>query len=365
MKNILNEGKSTIVEIKREVLTLEEYKAKAKAARASEEKLEKELRQKEKEMADEITSTIKKRRNGIENTYDSQINKNKGQLKKVNSKREKSKDAKMSERIKEETATFVSDNRLLKSEIKSILKKEKMPVFCKWNYYFSIYHPKNPMDILTIAVSIIVLAIVLPLLIILVTPWDENMFLKVLCYVIDILLFGGLYIVVGNTVNSWNEKALKEIYEKKKIINSNNRKIKKKTRKIKKDKDESIYNLDKFDKQLDNISDNIDDLMKKKKEELEAFENSTKHVIQEEIKDRYREDIEDLRDELKEVSKDCERLEEVVDKMTLDISKKYEAYFGKDLLKVDKLDALIEIIDKGEAKKISEAISVYKSRYTI
>jgi hypothetical protein len=58
-------------------------------------------------------------------------------------------------------------------------------------------------------------------------------------------------------------------------------------------------------------------------------------------------------------------LEDVVKKMTLDISKKYESYLGKDLLKVDKIDALMEIIDKGEAKKISEAISVYKSRYTI
>lgn len=365
MKNVLNEGKSALVEIKRELLTLEEYKAKLKASLASEEKFEKELRQREKKMTDEISSTIKKRRNSIENRYDSEINKSKGQLKKESSKREKTKDEKMSKRIKEETASFVSDNRILKSEIKSILKKEKMPFFCQWNYYFSIYRPQNPRDIATIAVSIILLVIILPLLIILITPWEENMFLKVLCYVVDILLLGGLYIVLGNTINSWHEAALGEIYAKKKVINSNNRKIKKKTRKIKRDKDESIYNLDKFDKKMDNINESIDDLVKDKKAELETFENSTKHIIEEEITERYSKELEELREKYKDASKDSERLEDVVKKMTLDISKKYESYLGKDLLKVDKIDALIEIIDKKEAKKISEAISVYKSRYTI
>ena len=58
-------------------------------------------------------------------------------------------------------------------------------------------------------------------------------------------------------------------------------------------------------------------------------------------------------------------LNDAVNKMTLDFSKKYEGYLGKDFMKVDKLDALIEIIDKKEAKTISEAIDVYKNRYKI
>lgn len=365
MKNILNEGKKTIVDIRKELLTLEEYKNKARDAAAKESKCEKALRQKECEVEDEISSTTRKRRNDVENTYKDQINKSKSQLKKVSTRREKSKDAKVQERIKEETAQLISDNRLIKADIKSLMYKEKIPAICKTDFYYSLLRPDNITDILVILLTLIVLLAALPFAVMAVTPWSESIVLKVILYIVIIIVFGGAYIIVRNTLNSWHDKALTEIGQKKDAIKFNKRKIRKIIKSIRKEKDDSIYNLDKYDEEMASINNDLDALIKERKEALETFENSTRFIIESEISERHKKKLEELRQDYRESKSDADRLEDVANKMTLDISKKYDAYLGKDFLKVDKLDALIEIIDKGEAKTIAEAIEVYKSRYAI
>lgn len=365
MKNILDEGKNKIKEIKQELITLEEYKERAKNAQNQEIRYEKELRQKERDVEDEITSTIRKRRADVEKSYDTQINQTKSKLKKVTDSREKDKNKKMESRIKDETSELVSANRLIKSDIKSIIYKDKIPSICRTDFYFSLYRPSQIKDFVTIIVVIAILLAALPWGIFAVTPWEEGPFLKVLAYVVIVLLFGGAYIIVGNTINSWHKDQLDKIYQKKQQIKCNKKEIKKIIHHIKHDKDDSIYNLGKYDKEMDEINDNVDELVKQKKDALATFENSTRNIIESEIKSRNEKQIDELAKNYNKAGKDASRLMDVVDKMTIDISSKYEAYFGKDLLKVDKMDALIEIIDKGEAKTISEAISVYKNRYTI
>lgn len=365
MKSILNEGKKTAIDIRKEIMTLEEYKKKARDAREREAKSEKQLRLKERELEDEITSVTRKRRCDVEDTYKNQIDKSKAQLKKVADRRGKSKDAKMAERIKEDTAQFISDNRIINSDIKALMYKEKIPVMFKTDYALSIFIPKNPIDLLKLTIGFIVAFILLPIIIMMLTPWEEGIFLKIALFIGHILFYGGIYYIVKNTVVSTHTKLLNEIRNKKKEISSNKKKIKAITKGIKKEKDDSIYNLGKYDKEMENINDEIDDLVKEQKKALETFENSTKYMIENEIKSRYEKALIKLEDEHQQAKKDSDRLEDVVNKMTLDVSKKYDSYLGKDFLKVDKLDALIEIMEKGEAKTIGAAMEVYKSKYAI
>jgi len=46
----------------------------------------------------------------------------------------------------------------------------------------------------------------------------------------------------------------------------------------------------------------------------------------------------------------------------MDMSQNYEAYLGKENLKVSVIDSLIEIIDNGGALNISEALEAYKKQ---
>ena len=50
--------------------------------------------------------------------------------------------------------------------------------------------------------------------------------------------------------------------------------------------------------------------------------------------------------------------------LSVDISSKYETYLGKENLSVPMLDSLLDIIDKGNAKNVAEAITYYKNNLT-
>lgn len=363
MKNILKEGKKTAIDIKKELLTLEEYKNKSRQAMSKENVCEKELREKEREVDDEISRMIRKRRSDVEDTYKDRISKLKARSKKISSRREKSKDAKMSERIKEETADYYSDNRIINSDIKSVMFKEKISAFYRTDLFFSLFMPHGLLDLLKLLIVALILLIPVPLFTIKATPWEEGTFLTVLLYAIIILFFGGIYIVVRNTKVAPRATVLKNIYEKKKLIKKNKKKIKSTTKSILKEKDDTVYNLDKYDKEIEDVDKEMDAAVKEQKAALETFENSTRFMIENEIRSRHEDEIEKLTDNYKNAKKDADRLEDAVNKMEMDVSKKYDAYLGKDFLKVDKVDAIIEIIQKGEADTIGEAMEVYKTKY--
>ena len=70
--------------------------------------------------------------------------------------------------------------------------------------------------------------------------------------------------------------------------------------------------------------------------------------------------INDIENNLNSADKDKESMEEVVKETTLKITSEYEAYIGKDFTNVEKLDALIKIMEGGQAETISQAIDIYK-----
>lgn len=365
MKNVLNEGKKTVIDIKTELATLEEYQKKVNEAKTRQNKYEKDIRLKNREIEEEIMTVIKKRRADVEGTYKTQINKKKSELKKKSTNREKIKDKKISDRIKEETQEYVDSNRIINNDIKEKINKDKLPYICKSDLFISLFMPCNLFDLIKILISGLLSMVLAPLIIIFLTPWEENLFVKVLLYTVIILLVGGCYIVIRNTVVANNHQALDNIRNKKKAIKSNKRKIKAITRKIRNDKDESQYNLDDLDIDIDKINEDIDKFMQSQKDEIATFDNTTRYMLENEIRSKHEAKLKELENGYQKARDDVNRLTDVVDKMTLDISKKYDGYIGKEFLKIDKLDALIEIMDKGEAKTISTAIDVYNKKYSI
>ena len=69
-----------------------------------ESRLKKALDTEKNQMTDAVGSTVKKRRDDINSSYDAEINKAQDQLKKARAKREKAKNQGMKERIAEETS---------------------------------------------------------------------------------------------------------------------------------------------------------------------------------------------------------------------------------------------------------------------
>ncbi len=359
--NILSKGSKELKVIKKELLTLEDYKDKQKKLINEESKIVKNIRTKEKECEDEIISTTRKRRNQLEQSYDKKLGKNQAQTKKIKSDKDKQKTAKINERIKEETKELVSSNANIKSEIKTIMIKEKMPFICKTDLYFAIYRPRRFMDLIRILITLACLLAAFPILICKVVLDTDSVFAWVMTYIIIIGVAALIYILIGNTINSWHKKALTEIYDKKVQMRANNRKINKIKRRIKNDKDESSYGLEHYDKELKELSKSLSGIAKDKKKALDTYENTTKNVISDEITSRYQKEIDKLTESLNKVREEISSFEDAISRGSLSFSDKYEPYLGKEFLVPDRIDALIEIIDNGDAKNISEAINVYKT----
>lgn len=129
---------------------------------------------------------------------------------------------------------------------------------------------------------------------------------------------------------------------------------------IAKDKDESVYNLGKYDDKIKALEAEGSDISGQKIAALKIFESETKQVITDEIIGRRQPKVDTMKEELKQLNVKVASMEEKLSEMELALTNKYETYLGKDLCTEEKLSDLISIMEDGSASTVSEAIKIYK-----
>lgn len=358
---ILYAGVEELNTIKEHVMELNGYQDRNAELLKEETRLEKLLASREKELEDEIAATLKKRKNAIVSSYEGQLATLGTRRKKIKTKKEKEKGVKVSARVAEETAELREANKSLQIDIKTNLKKDKAPGLCNTTLFYAFFMPKTPTELLIMATGVILLFFVLPLAVyqFLLAPRFGVMALAIV-YIIDVVLFGGLYLLLNNQVKEKHLETLREIRTLRHQYRANCRKIREIQRDIEHDTDESTYGLEQYNDELNEIEAEIRRVAEEEKEELTKFENAVSVQLTEEIRGRYQEELETLREKGKETAAEQKRMEEKVKEFTLMLSKQYETYLGKDMLTIAKLDRLIKRIEKGEAANIGEALALEK-----
>lgn len=360
---ILHAGIDELNTIKEQVLELTGYQERNAELLKEEARLDKLIFSKEKDLNDEIESTLKKRKTELAGTYGSQLATLSSREKKVKAKKEKDKGAKMTERIAEETAELRDENKALVLEIKAKQKTEKIPAFCRSTLFFAFFMPRNPMEILLLVVALLLLFLVIPfgLYLLLFAEKFGELALAVI-YLIMILLVGGIYLTINNRVKEKHLETIREIRGIRNTYCKNKKTINKIRRGIRKDADESIYGLEQYDDELNEINAEIQRISGEEKEALKAFETETTPQIKAEIKSRYEEEITSLKQAQKDVVAEQKATEEKVKELSLMLSKQYEIYLGKDMLTVAKLDKLIAHIESGAAADIGSALAIENNK---
>ena len=138
------------------------------------------------------------------------------------------------------------------------------------------------------------------------------------------------------------------------------RRIAKKEQNIRMDSDESRYELEKFDDEINDIQQQIDNIVEEKKNAMTLFETQTRRDIISEIHTRYAPEIEEDQKQLDETRTEKHKTDSELNDLTVRISKNYETYLGKEILDTTIIDSLIEIMDNGNAQSVSEAVDYYK-----
>jgi len=183
----------------------------------------------------------------------------------------------------------------------------------------------------------------------------------VVIFLLILVLVFFIYIVIINVTKVKHYDILKQGRQIKEKIKANRKKIKAITNAIAKDKDESAYELDSYDKKLEQFKLEAAVIAENKQEALTIFENDTQKLVAKEIRDRRIPALLKLQEEYKDIEMKISVGEDAIKELNLVISTKYETYLGKEFIRPDKLTDLITIMEEGDAATVSEAIAFYKA----
>lgn len=356
---ILHGGIDELNTIKEKVMELTGYQERNAELIKEEARLDKLIDSKGKDLNDEITSTLKKRKSELTATYEAQLANLNARNKKVKAKKEKDKGAKVSERIDEETSELRDKNKALSLEIKTKLKTDKTPRICNTTLFYALFMPRTMVEFLIFLASLLFVFLVIPFGVYL--CFFAEMFGELalaIIYVILILLVGSGYLAINNNIKEKHLDTIRTVRLLRNQYCRNAKNIRDIQKGIRNDSDESSYGLEQYDDELNEIAAEIQRITEEEKEALNTFETVTTPEIKKEITGRYECELTSLREKQKETDAEQKKTEEKVKELSLMMSKQYEAYLGKDMLTVVKLDKLISRISKGEAANIGEALAM-------
>lgn len=326
-----------------------------------ERRLERQLETEKRAVADNIRQTVKKREDEISSSYDKEITKGQEHLKKARSKREKAKSQGVKERIAEETGELINHNRELRLQMKGVFQQKRVPGFCKSSLYYSLYFPRWFKEILTLLLFLLIFFLAVPCGIYLLIP-EHQLWHLVVIYLLDVLLAGGLYVLIGNKTRMQHLETLKEGRVIRDQIHSNNKKIKVITSTIRKDRNESLYDLKKFDDEIAQAEQELSDVAAKKRDALNTFENVTRNILSDEIEHNSKEKLDRMQAEYQGITEQLKHVSARVKGQRLTITDQYSTYLGKEFLDAARITELSSIIQGGQAANLSEAIEVCKTQ---
>ncbi len=324
-----------------------------------EKQLEKNLDAGKRRMADAVSQTVKKRREEIHASYDKEANQIQEQLKKIRGRREKAKNQGIKERIDDETAALHSENRSLRMQMKALMKKNHLPVYCRSTLYYSLYFPRHLKEVATFCLFVLIFFLALPGGIYLLIPEPKLWYLFAI-YVLDLVVFGGIYIAIGNRTKLLYMETLRQGREIVDQILTNKRQIRRITLAIRRDRNEALYDLERFDDEISRLQQELDDLAAKKKDALNTFESVTKTIITDEIERNHQSSLDQIEQEHAQVEMDLKVVRQRVKERRLDVTDHYGIHLGREFMDPAKVAKLCLIVQNGQASNVSEAIEVYQ-----
>ena len=177
-------------------------------------------------------------------------------------------------------------------------------------------------------------------------------------YLLDILIFGGIYVFVGNrTVGKFREVVKQSISIRKKIF-KNKKAIKAMARDIRKDSDDGHYNLTEYDDEIARLTEERNQFIAQKQNALHNFETVSKEIIKDELENAEKERLQSLQEEWRKSSDNRIKLEDSERDKALMLSKEVEQYIGKKHMNEADLEDLLRILEEDKAKSLTEAILI-------
>ena len=355
-QNVLYGGVDELNKIRKILEEQADVKKQIETATAQKKSLEADLETEEKAIQAAVDVTVKRRREQVVSTFDKELATAQDKMRDARESKDKEKTKKVNKRIDKETANLVRDNKVLIEDKKTYLKQKNISGIWDKPLTYIMYFPKTIVEILEFVLIAALFFIGVPLLVTKLV--SLHIILEIIIFIAIDALFVIIYMMGYEVTKMQNKEAFLELYKKRKEIHKNNKQIKKIKKRILKDRDESRYDLGKYDEDINAIEDRINDIVNRKNEALNAFEKTTKSEIANEIKGKSKDKMDKIKNDLQKCATDLKAFEEKQKDITLNLTTNYSPYIGNENLNVRKIDAMIDAINNGQAKNVSEAASV-------
>lgn len=365
-ENVFNENQEYLIKAKELVTAIDDMQDSLEQARTAQKRTARSIAQEEKGLADEISTTLKNRKNEIEDGYDRQLSANGAKIRQLQSKKDKKKNERMGNRIENETAELNEKNRQLALKAKELYKQNHVSSFCNTGFFYCMFAPSGFGEIMKLFLLIILFCVGIPAVAdaaFMLAVCDEGVNRLVYVVIAQSIIIAELilYFIVYNTVKIKNLEVVREGRSLRNKIKANNKQIHAIKSSITKDKDESVYNLGKYDEKLGELEAEREDISNRKMEAIRVFENDTKKVITDEITGRRQPKIDALKEDLQKLEQQINDTEAELSGMQTHLTDSYVTFLGRDLCTEEKLSDLIAIMNEGLAGTVSGAIEIYKS----
>ena len=160
--NVYDEDQEYVIEARDTISELEDLKVMLEEIKLLQKKNKRAIVREERATGDEISATLKKRKEQIAASYDRQIDVNNSKIRQVQPKKDKQKSQRMEDRINKETADIREENRQLNAAIKTLFKKNHVPAICNTKMYYCLFSPKGMSEFLELLVILLVACGVIP-----------------------------------------------------------------------------------------------------------------------------------------------------------------------------------------------------------
>lgn len=324
------------------------------------QKLEKEFQAEEKAMFEEIAFTVNKRRNIVVTPHDAELAKLSDKLKRVKNEKNKEKNEKIGMRIKEETKDLVLENKEIKEEYRSKMRKDGVSSMWDNKLFMSLFYPCTPVEMLILMVSLVAIVIGIPALICNVLG-NLHFVLKtiiVLAYAFIMICF--LFFMYRFARVDYID-TFHYTRDRRKCIENNKQRIREIKKKIKHDKDETQYELGRYDEDIASINSDIEEYQARKEKDLKEFEEKTRVDIENDIKNKSEPSINDKKSRAIELAQKISEYEEHRKECAINLSTQYEAYLGSEFMNVEQIDKLIQVMQEKGIATVSEAVHEMKN----
>lgn len=364
-ENVFQENQEYLIKAKELVTAIDDMQDSLDQARVSQKKTARSIAQEEKSLSEEISSTLKNRKNEIEDGYDEQLTANGAKIRQLVSRKDKKKNERMGSRIENETADLNESNRQLRLQAKELYKQNHVPGFCNTGFFYCMFCPSGAGEIFNLLLLIVAFCGCLPALVCAVLSYTVySTGVHVLAYVVIalsiVIVEFVIYFILFNATKVKYLDVIKEGRRLRNKVRANNKQIKVIRNSITRDKDESVYNLGKYDEKIKELEAEREEISNRKMEAVKVFENDTKQVITNEITSRRQPKIDELKAELRELDEKINSMESDLSDMQTHLTDGYVTFLGRDLCTEEKLSDLINIMVEGQASTVSGAIEIYK-----